>query len=90
MNDQEIRKLLEQLHGEIDNIDTIDEKGRELLRDLGNDIDELLARSQDVPDQSGSATIKRLEDTISYLEVSHPTLTSTLAELMAVLSNAGI
>jgi hypothetical protein len=54
MNDQEIRKLLEQLHGEIDNIDTIDEKGRELLRDLGNDIDELLARSQDVPDQSGS------------------------------------
>jgi DNA-binding PadR family transcriptional regulator len=90
MNDQEIRKLLEQLHGEVDNIDTIDEKGRELLRDLGNDIDELLARSENVGDESGSVAVRRLEDTISYLEVSHPTLTSTLAELLAVLSNAGI
>jgi hypothetical protein len=90
MNNEEIRKLLEQLHSEVDNIDTLDEKGRELLRDLGNDIDELLARSENVRDESGSATVRRLEDTISYLEVSHPTLTSTLAELLAVLSNAGI
>jgi hypothetical protein len=90
MNDEELRKLLEQLHGEIEHIDTLDEKGRELLSDLGTDIDELLARSEEVEAQSSPASMKLLEDTIAYLEVSHPTLTSTLSELLSVLSNAGI
>jgi len=45
MDNQELGKLLEQLHSEIEHTESIDEKGRERLRDLATDIGELLARS---------------------------------------------
>ena len=88
MENQELRKLLEQLHSEIEQIESVDEKGQELLRDLGTDIRELLARSDD--EQAQPSVIERLEDSISYLEVTHPTLTQTLSRVLETLSNAGI
>jgi hypothetical protein len=90
MDDQGLRKLLEQLHQEIENTDMIDEKGQELLNDLGNDIQELLKRSQKEQPQPSLSTVSRIEETINYFEASHPTLTTTLAEIMTILGNAGI
>ena len=46
MEEQELRKLLEQLHGEIEHTKTVDEKGLELLRHLETDIHALLERSK--------------------------------------------
>ena len=90
MDEQALRKLLEQLHSEIEQTHSVDEKGRELLRDLGSDINELLERSEADPAQVQHSLLSRLEDSISYLEVTHPTLTATLSQLMESLSNAGI
>jgi hypothetical protein len=86
MNDPELRKLLEQLHNEIENAETVDEKGQELLRDLSGHIRMLLARSE----QPQPFTIDGLEASIDYFEISHPTLTATLTKLMQILSSAGI
>ena len=90
MDNQELRKLLEQLHREIEHTESIDEKGRELLRDLAKDIGNLLARSNDDQAQAQTSMLERLEDSISYLEVTHPTLTQTLSRVLETLSNAGI
>jgi len=90
MDEQDLRKLLEQLHAEIEHTSSVDEKGRELLRDLGSDIDDLLARSKEDQTQVQQSLIGRLEESIQYLEVTHPTLTNTLSKLMESLSNAGI
>jgi len=90
MNDPELRKLLEQLHGEIEHTETVDEKGRELLQDLSEHIHVLLARSEANPAQPQPTTIDRLETNIDYFEVSHPTLTATLSQLLRILSSAGI
>jgi hypothetical protein len=90
MNDPDLRKLLEQLHHEIEQTKTVDARGRELLSDLGTDIRELLERSENSPLQPRPTTIRRMEDSISYLEVTHPTLTTLLSKLLATLSNAGI
>lgn len=90
MDNQELRKLLEQLHSEIDQTDSVDEKGRELLQALGEDIRELLARSAEESSQAQPSMLERLETSISYLEVTHPTLTNTLSKLLETLSNAGI
>ena len=90
MDNQELRKLLEQLDSEIEQTESVDEKGRELLRDLASDIGELLARSEGGKDQSQTSMLERLEDSISYLEVTHPTLTQTLRRVLETLSNAGI
>jgi hypothetical protein len=90
MDNQELGKLLEQLHSEIEHTESIDEKGRERLRDLAKDIGELLARSNDGQTQAQTSLLERLEDSISYLEVTHPTLTQTLSRVLETLSNAGI
>jgi hypothetical protein len=86
MNDPELRKLLEQLHNEIENTETVDEKGQELLRDLSEHIRVLLVRSE----QPQPSSINSLEASIDYFEISHPTLTATLTQLLQILSNAGI
>lgn len=90
MDDQELRHLLEQLHHEIEHTNTIDEKGSELLRNVGEEIDQLLDRSQNELVQPQQPTTQSLEDTINYLEVTHPTLTLILSKLLAILSNSGI
>jgi hypothetical protein len=90
MDDQDLRKLLDQLHGEIEHTESIDEKGREQLRDLAKDIDDLLARSNGGQAKAQASLLESLEDSISYLEVTHPTLTQTLSRVLETLSNAGI
>jgi hypothetical protein len=91
MDDQELRKLLEQLHTEIEHTQTIDNNGRQLLHHLETDINELLVRSESGPlPQTHPSTLRQLEDSIDYFELSHPTLTSQLSQLLSILSNSGI
>jgi hypothetical protein len=87
MNDQKLRELLEQVHSEIEHTESVDEKGREILRDLDADIRKLLERSDAQVDES---MLKRMQDRIDHLEIEHPTLTMALSEMMTILSNAGI
>ena len=90
MDNQELRNLLEKLHSEIEHTQTVDEKGQQLLSDLEADIRHLLDRSMDTQVQAHPSTIKRMEDSLGYLEVTHPTLTTTLSEILATLTNSGI
>ncbi len=90
MADDELRKLLEELHSEIESTNTIDEKAEKLLRHLESDIRELLDRSEGKKLQVRPRTVRNIQDTIDYLEISHPTLTSMLARVLETLSGAGI
>ena len=90
MNDQELCQLLEKLQNEIEATKTVDEKERELLRDLETDIHELLERCEAEQVQIHPLTIRRLEDAIEYMAVNHPTLTAMLSQMSTILSNAGV
>lgn len=90
MNDPELCKLLEQLHTEIEQTETVDEKELALLRELGTDIRELLRRCEEEEHQDQSPTVRRWEETIDSLAVNHPTLTAMIANISTILSNAGI
>ena len=90
MTDENLRKLLEQLHDELERVESMDEKGDELLRHLNADIRNLLKRSGKGKGQLDESVLERLEDAIDHFEVTHPTLTAMLSELMTILSNAGI
>jgi hypothetical protein len=84
------RELLQQLHDEIHNTQTVDEKGRELLQDLDGDIRALLERSEENQTLVHPSIIQRLEMTLDHFEVTHPTLTTLVSKLLDTLSNAGI
>ncbi len=90
MDDQELRKLLEQVHAEIEKTHSLDDKGRELLRHLDTDIRGLLERSGDKSIEPGSSTLLRLEEALDHFESSHPTLTGQLSRLLEILSSSGI
>lgn len=91
MNDDELRRLLEELHQKIESTDLVDEKGRELLDHLRMDIDHLLERAgQKEQLDEGSWQSTRWEDSIRYFEVTHPNLTAALSHMLNILNNAGI
>lgn len=88
MTENRITQLLEQLHQELDNVEVVDEKGRELLRALDEDIRGLLERTEHAaPD---APLLKRLQTTMAHFESSHPALTSALSQMLNALNNAGI
>lgn len=88
--DKELRKLLQQLHAEIEQTKKVDDKGRELLRHLGKDINELLERTEGRPLKPQPSFRRGLEEAVQHFEVTHPTLTAALSDLLTALSNAGI
>ncbi|NWG07331.1 MAG: DUF4404 family protein [Chloroflexi bacterium] len=88
MTDKNLSKLLEQLHDELGKVDAVDDKGRELLRSLDDDIRKLLERSEGA--QTDESMLERLQDAIDHFEITHPNLTSALSHMMTILSNAGI
>jgi Domain of unknown function (DUF4404) len=84
------RELLQQLHDEINNTQTVDEKGEELLRDLDGDIRALLERSEEHPTQIRPSIVHTLESTLDHFEITHPELTALVSKLLDTLSNIGI
>ena len=90
MDNKKSRELLQQLHDEINNTQTVDEEGSELLRDLDGDIRELLERSEEQQGQVHPSVIQRLESALSHFEVTHPELTTLISKVVDSLSNAGV
>ena len=90
MDDKIDRELLERLHDEINNTQAVDDKGRELLRDLDGDIRALLERTEKNQASLHPSVIENLESTVRHFEVTHPELTVLVSKLLAILSNAGI
>jgi len=88
-HDKSLHELLERLHNELEQTDSVDEKGREMLRHLDADIHSRLERSRK-PIETDEPLIERLQETIDHFETTHPSLTLTLSEMMTILSNAGI
>jgi len=88
MTDKNLSELLEQLHNELGSTDALDDKGRELLRDLNADIQKLLERSEG--GDSDDSLLERVQESIDHFEATHPTLTSALSHILNALNNAGI
>ena len=87
MTDKNLRELFEGLHEELQRIESVDDKGRDLLRGLDADIHALLERSGE---SDSASVLESLQSTMDHFEITHPKLTMALSEMMTALSNAGI
>jgi sugar-specific transcriptional regulator TrmB len=90
MDDEALRKLIEQLHAEIQNTHTVDKKGQELLTHLEADIQELLDRTEGNVMLVHPSTVQRLEEGLNHFEATHPALTALLSRFLEALGNVGI
>ncbi len=90
MSNQAIRNLLQQLHGTLKDSTSISEDDRELLRQLSGDIQALLARPGEMTSAKRRSLADQLLAAITRFEVSHPDLTSAMAQVSTALADMGI
>jgi len=83
---QKLRSLLQQLHDELERVESVDDDGREILSHINADIQQFLDPTQDNP----TTLLGRLQDAIDHFEVEHPAVTAALSHMLNTLSNAGV
>ena len=89
MDNETLRAQLEQLHGELGQTETVDERQRELLQTLENDIQELLGREQNEPHHYRSLRA-RLNEAVAHLEASHPQISLLMRHAIDSLAYLGV
>jgi hypothetical protein len=89
MNRTELQEALKELHAELDRTPSVDDESRRLLVGIKEEIEELLARSdQDV--ESPQSLDERLQASIIQFEGTHPRLTAVIQRVADALSSMGI
>jgi Domain of unknown function (DUF4404) len=89
MNNETLREQLEQLHGELNQTESVDASQRELLKTLESDIQELLGREQNQPHHYRGLGA-RLNEAVAQLEASHPQVTLLMRRAIDSLAYLGV
>jgi uncharacterized protein YlxW (UPF0749 family) len=88
MRKTSIKELVEELDREIERARSLNAQERELLEDLRGDIRMALERSRKQASVEG--TVEKLREAAGRFEVSHPSLTAALAQVMDSLVKMGV
>ena len=89
MDKDQLHTRLEQLHGELQNIESVDKEERRLLQTLMSDIKKLTGREAD--DQSVHERLgEGLKEGIELFEASHPQATLLMGQVIDALAKMGI
>ena len=88
MQKEQLKNKLQQLHIELQQTESVDEKSKVLLEKLEKDIQQVLDRSDD--DSWYSDLFDKLEDEVGDLEETHPSIFSAIKNITTTLSNIGI
>jgi len=83
---QKLRELLQQLHDELKQLESVDDDGREMLSHLNADIQQFLDPTRENPE----SFLEQLQSAIDHFEVEHPAITTALSQMLNARSNAGI
>jgi len=88
MSEQHLREMLEQLHTELKNTGNIDDRSRELLRAVMDDIRAIVEPTEGAarPEPLG----QRLREAVDAFEESHPALTEAVGRVVDALAKMGI
>ncbi len=90
MDTQNLYKRLQELHRELQQIESVDENERRALEQLMADIQELQERKEGQPIQRYSRLSERLKDGVAQLEASHPNVTMLMSQVIDRLAKMGI
>ena len=90
MDKDQLNENLAKLQEELESVTEIDDPSRETLKKLDGDIHRILQNSEEVPAAHHASLRESLEDSVEYLEASHPTITALMNRLIKVMSDMGI
>ncbi len=82
MDKQQLHTMLEQLHAELEQTQSVDEPDRALLQDLMGHIQMVIKQGDAVPPQHYVSLGARLNNALDQFEISHPDLTLTIGRVL--------
>ena len=85
-DDNELRRLLAQLHTKLHGASTVDDESRKLLSAVARDIEGALERRERHP----TGTRSRLRELAAQFEADHPALAEAVRDVVDTLGKAGI
>ena len=88
MEQQKLRELLETLHKELEQVDSVDETTIEVLSNLKEDISKLVEENISTLHENESL-IERMSEAVDHFEAGHPKLSMTIQHVLDSLSNMG-
>jgi hypothetical protein len=89
MDKQQLQGHLEQLHAELQQVESPDDAQQEILQSVARDVKEVLDREGDHP-QPYSGLSERLSEAVAQLEASHPRTTMLMRQVIDQLAYLGI
>ena len=90
MDKQQLHKRREELHAELQQVDSVDASEREALQKLTGDIQELLAQKESASLHQYKSLAERLEEDIEKFEASHPQASMLMGQIVDLLAKIGI
>ena len=91
MDQQHLRELLGQIHDELARGETLDDRSRQLLQAVHDDIERVAATPEGTPPDGEPPQLRgRLQEAVIRFETSHPKLAANLEQTMNALSNLGL
>jgi len=87
---RELRERLNRLDAHLKRTKSVDEAGRTILRELQQDVQDLLARSGEASSLQEHPIAARLRQGIQHFEMTHPTLVALMEHVVNTLSAMGI
>jgi len=90
MDKVEFHHQLEKLHEELQQIDSVDARGQQLLETLMSDIEKLINAGERDQEYVSDRLGEGLKDGIELFEASHPRTTMLMGQVIDALSKMGI
>lgn len=90
MDKPQLQSLLESLHRELASLDKVDDRTKQLLAQVTEDVRDVLDRDEQVPAEDVAASQDNVRSVIQEFEAEHPKLAETLGRLADGLANLGI
>ena len=90
MNKPQLQALLESLHSELASLDEVDDRTKQLLTQVTDDVRNVLERDEEAPAEEVAASSDNARSAILEFEAEHPKLAETLGRLADGLASMGI
>lgn len=90
MDKTQLHETLEQLHGELQQIDAVDDSDRETLQKLMTDIEKLTKSRDTAHEHLYERLVEGLREGIERFEASHPRATMLMGQAADALAKIGI
>jgi hypothetical protein len=90
MDKPQLQSLLESLHRELASLDKVDDRTKQLLAQVTDDVRDVLERAESAAEEEVAASQANVRSAIEEFEAEHPKLAETLGRLADGLANMGI